>query len=580
MKKVLAIVVALLMTVGMAACSPGATTTASAVPTVAATATPTPAPTVEPTPAPPTVLNVYAATEPESIDPAKIAWSHEFTLVYHAFDGLMRWDATVPGSVPVLGDAKEITWDATKTKATVTLRDDIFWSDGQPVKAQDYEYAWKRHADANLATAYGSTMVEFFKGGLDAYNAVQKGIDDGTALTGDALQAAKDLMQIKATGDKTLTFELANPCPFFDFILAFGTMVPVRKDIIETNGDAWTTTPATYVSNGRYMMSERKPDELITMSKSDKYWDKQSTKVDTINFLLLKDEIAAYAAYQTDQVSFINNIPLGEMETALKSPDYIQGGLLGTYYYDFNVTKAPLDNASVRKALALAIDKNFIVTQVTKQNQIPAYAFVSDGIVDVGGKTFRGNGGDLLERDYTKAVAQAKQLLTDAGYPGGVGLPKIELSYNSNSQGHKNIAEAVANMWQTELGVTVELTPVEGTVFNSYRMQLQHMIARDGWIADWNDATSLLNLFLSTSGNNHTGWKNVTFDGMIADSSTITDPAARSQKLHDAEKLMMDEMPVAPVYYYTNNFMLKPYVKGACFSPLGNQFFWNCTVEK
>jgi oligopeptide transport system substrate-binding protein len=525
----------------------------------------------------PTSLAVWAATEPESIDPAKIAWSHEFTLVYHMFEGLMRWDATVPGSVPVLGQAKEITWDATKTKATVTLRKDIYWSDGQPVTAKDYEYAWKRHADANLATAYGSTMVEFFKGGTDAYNEVQKSIDEGTTID---LKATLDKMAVKATGDKTLEFELSRPCPYFDYILAFGTMVPVREDIITANGDTWTNTPETYITNGRYIMAERKPNELILCQKFDKYWDKKSTKIDAIEFKLLADENVAYAAYQTDQVTFIQSIPLGEMETALQSPDYIQGGLLGTYYYDFNVTKKPLDNAMVRKALALAIDKEFIVTQVTKQNQIPAYAWVPEGIVDVGGKTFREVGGDMLERDYQKAVEQAKQLLKDAGYEGGKGLPKLEISYNSNNVGHKIIAEAVANMWKTELGVEVELVGVDGAVFNSFRMELKHMIARDGWICDWNDATSMLVLCKSDSGNNHTGWADEAFDAKLAEADLAADMETRSQLLHEAEQMIIDAMPTAPVYYYTNNFMLKTYVDGACFSPLGNQFFWNCTINK
>lgn len=321
----------------------------------------------------PTTMAVWAATEPESIDPAKSAWVHEGTLIYHTFEGLMRWDATVPGSVPVLGQAKEIVWDATKTKATVTLRKDIYWSDGKPVLAKDFEYAWKRHADANLATAYGSTMVEFFKGGVEAYNEVQKSIDEGTTID---LKAALDKMAVKATGDKTLEFELARPCPYFDYVLAFATMVPVREDIILANGDTWTNNPETYITNGRYVMAERKPNETIVLKKFNKYWDNESTKMDTIEFKLLADENVAYAAYQTDQVSFIQSIPLGEMETALASEDYIQGGLLGTYYYDFNVTKEPLDNAMVRKALSLAIDREYIVKQVTKQNQIPAYAWV------------------------------------------------------------------------------------------------------------------------------------------------------------------------------------------------------------
>jgi oligopeptide transport system substrate-binding protein len=171
-------------------------------------------------------------------------------------------------------------------------------------------------------------------------------------------------------------------------------------------------------------------------------------------------------------------------------------------------------------------------------------------------------------------------MLTDAGYPGGKGLPKIELSYNSNNVGHKIIAEAVANTWKTELGVEVELVGVEGTVFNSFRQELKHMIARDGWISDWNDATSMLNLLLSTSGNNHTGYSNTAYDDLMKQAANAPDMETRSKLMHDAEAMLMADMPIAPVYYYTNNFLLKPYVSGACFSPLGNQYFWNCTITK
>lgn len=177
-------------------------------------------------------------------------------------------------------------------------------------------------------------------------------------------------------------------------------------------------------------------------------------------------------------------------------------------------------------------------------------------------------------------MEQAKQLLKDAGYEGGKGLPKLEISYNSNNVGHKLIAEAVANMWKTGLGVEVELVGVDGAVFNSFRMELKHMIARDGWICDWNDATSMLVLCKSDSGNNHTGWANAEFDGKLAEADLAADMETRSKILHEAEQMIIDEMPVAPVYYYTNNFMLKPYVDGACFSPLGNQFFWNCVINK
>ncbi len=567
MKKLLAIILAVALIGILAACTQAPAPTATTAPTATPTATAAPAA--------PTEMAVFAATEPESIDPAKSAWVHEATLIAHMFEGLMRWDVTVPGAKPVLGNATDIKWDG--LKATVTLRDGLVWNDGKPLTAKDYEFAWKRHADASLATAYGSTMIAYFKGGMDAYNAVQKAIDDKATYD---LKTIQDGIAIKATDDKTLTFELASPCGYFDYILAFPCMVPVREDTITANGDKWTQTPDTYICNGRYVMSERKPNELIQLKKNDKYWDKDSTKMEIIDFKLLKDEIAAYAAYQTDEICFTNNIPLGEMETALKSPDYISTPLLGLYYYDFNVKKKPLDNAKVRQALALAIDKKYIVTTVTKQNQIPAYGIVPEGIMDAGEKTFREVAGNMLEADYEKAVAQAKQLLADAGYKDGKGLPKIEVSYNSNSQGHKNIAEAITNMWKEKLGINAALNPVEGSVFNSYRMKLEHQVARDGWIMDWADPSNMLDLFKKDSGNNHTGWSNETFEAKMIEAANSTDQAVRMAAFHVAEQTAIADMPVAPIYYYTNNFMLKPYVDGICFSPLGNIYFWNCTLTK
>jgi oligopeptide transport system substrate-binding protein len=584
MKKLIAVILTIAMIATLSACgapapaasSPAAPSQSAAAPSSAAPAESPSASAAAPTG---TKLVSWIATEPESLDPEFIAWVHEFTWVYHMYEGLMRWDADQPGGVPVLGQAKEIKWDDTKTKATVTLRDDIVWSDGQPVKAQDFEYAWKRHIDARNASSYGSTMADFFKGGTDAWNEIAKALEEKKTLTDDQVKAIVDKVPIKAVDDKTLTFELSNPCPFFDYILAFGTMVPVREDIIKANGDKWTQTPATYITNGRYVLADRKPNETINLKKNDKYWDKDTTLVDEIDFPLLKDENAAYQAYQTDQVQFIQAIPLGELETAQKTPDYIQVPNLALYYYSFNVTKKPLDNPKVRQALALAIDKDYIVKSVTKAGQIPAYSIVPEGIVDTGDKTFRENGGNLMEPDYAKAVEQAKALLKEAGYPDGKGMPKIEVSFNSGNVGHKTIAEAVANMWKEKLGVTVELVGVEDNVFNSYRKELKHMIARDGWSCDWNDATSMLNLFRSNDGNNHTGWKNKDYDKLLQDAAAATDPAQRSKLLHDAEKLALTDMAIAPVYSYTLNYMLKPNIEGGCFSALGNMFFWNMKIN-
>lgn len=544
MKKLLAIMLAVVMSLVLASC---AAPVASVAPSAATTA-PTVAPTATPTPV---SLNAYFGSEPGSIDPSINETVDGSVYLYHFYEGLTRYDAA-SGDI-VLGQAASI--DSTDgLNYTVKINPNAKWSDGKAVRAQDFEYSWKRLLDPATGATYGATFVPYFK--------------DGNDITKVA---------IKAVDDSTLTFTLAKPCGYLNTLLNFPNLFPLREDIVKGN-DKWTQDPSTYVTNGRYVLKAWDHDSQIVAEKSPTYYDAATTKVDTINFKLFADDASAYAAYTAGQLDYDTAPPSGEAETYQKLPDYELKPALGTYYLALNCTKKPLDDAKVRMALNLAIDRSYIVKNVTKGGQVPAYAWVPNGIPDAAaGSDFRTVGGNLYESDMTKAIAQAKQLLIDAGYPGGKGLPKIEFTYNTSAS-HQAIAEAVAHDWSTNLGIKVQLKNMEWNAFVEYRNKKEHQVARDGWIGDWVDPSTFMNLQLSTNGTNDAGYNNPAYDAAMAASDTTANVADRYAKLHDAEKLMMADAPIVPIYFYTDENLAKTYLTGQKEFVTGAVLFWNCTV--
>lgn len=504
-------------------------------------------------------------SEPKTLDPALNSAVESGTIILNAFEGLTKFGQ---GDKPVAGVAE--TWDVSPDKLTYTfhLRKDAKWSDGKPVTAKDFEYAWKRGMNPDTAAEYANYF--YYIKNAEAYN-TKKG-------------TANDV-GVKATDDSTLVVTLVNATPYFLQLTAFPTYAPVRQDIVEANKDTWATKPATYISNGPFKMTEWRPKDKIILEKNTNYWNASAVKLDRIEFSMIEEATSRLAAYKSGQLDYIEGPPSQEVPTLLQSKQAVAIPYLGTYFFSINMTpKAAsvdpagakaLSDVRVRKALILAIDRDAMVKNVLKAGQVPAAAFVPPGVPATAG-------GDFSTKKYfdTKGnAAEAKKLLADAGYPGGKGFPAITILYNTGS-GHQDVAQAVQDMWRKNLGINVQLANQEWKVFQVTRTNKEYLIARDGWIGDYLDPMTFLDLFTSTSGNNNPGYKNPSYDAKIAAAKKEKDPTTRDKLMRDAEAILMNDAPIIPLYYYVNVAMIKDYVKGTRKSQLGFVFFENAYVQK
>lgn len=513
-------------------------------------------------------IAVNFASEPNTIDPALNSAVDGAVMINHIFEGLYKWVDDGSGNATLaLGQAKEVTPNADKTVYTVKLRDDIKWSDGKDVVAADFVYAWQRLVDPNTAADY-CYMADII---LNA-NEIMAGEMD------------KSELGVKAIDEKTLEITLHTACPYFEEIMAFPALMPIRSDIIEQYGDQWTFSPETYIGNGQYKMAEWSHNEYIKLVPSETYYDVDKLGPKVIKFALMDDTNAIYAAYRSGSLNFIQEVPVDEIPGLLSSGELKVHPYLGTYYCCFNTSKAPFDDVRVREAFSLVIDRNYIVENVTKTGQKPATAFVPSGISDAPGAKddFRAVGGDYMDvsaEKYQENCERARQLLTEAGYPNGEGFPIVEYLYNT-SDNHRLIGEALQNMWQTELGVTVNLVNQEWNTFLDTRKNGDYSIARNGWIADYNDPMSFLDMWLTGGGNNDAQYSNPDYDALIMQAKSTSDLAERMSLMHQAEDILMGQDVVhAAIYFYTDKYMAQG-IKGMYFTPLGYYFFGYCKPSK
>jgi oligopeptide transport system substrate-binding protein len=448
---------------------------------------------------------------------------------------------------------------------TYTLRDGLKWSDGKPLTARDIVYSWRRLADPATAADY-NYMIAMVKNA----NEIMAGEKDKIELG------------VVAINDTTVEITLTYDCPFFDEITCFPATFPVRRDVIERAGDQWTLSPSTYISNGPYRMKEWVHYSHLTIEKNPNYYE-PVTGPDAIRFALMDDDNALLAGFRSGELDFIQTVPVDEIQGLLDSGDLKVAPYLGTYYVSFNTRKAPFNDARVRKAFTLAIDRNYIATQITRAGQQPASGFVPSGIADAAGagSDFRQTGGgyySVAEGDYQKNAAEAKRLLAAAGYPGGAGFPAAEYIYNTNDA-HRAIAEALQDMWKTALGVTVTLSAQDWAVFIDTRKKGGFQIARDGWIGDYNDPMNFLEMFLTGGGNNNSQYANPAFDALVKQAQSTAVAEERMRLMHQAEDILVGrDMAVGPIYFYTQTYMLNPKITGVYYTPLGFFFFKNAQV--
>ena len=506
-------------------------------------------------------LAVQIGPDPETVDPALSSASDSGNMILHAFECLL----TV-GQDGNLQPGQAETWETSEDGLTWTfhLRDGLKWSDGSALTANDFVYSWKRVCDPTVAAPYAETVL-----------GMVKGYDEAIAGNTDALA-------VTATDDKTLVVELNAPCSFFGSLAAFATLSPVQQATIEANGDAWATAPETYVSNGPFNITEWVPGSHIIFSKNANYWNADAIKLGSIKFVLMEDSNAAYSAYQTGEVLLIKDVPTEEIPSLKDNGEFHVEPIIGTYYLSLNTEREPFNNPDVRKALSLAIDREYVAGTLMQGTYSAASNFMGPGWIDTDGKEFmaNANGGEVYidTTNHAANLEQAKQLLADAGYPNGEGFPAI--SYTTNDAGyHKVVAEYLQQAY-AELGIDLQVNVVEWSSFTPMRRNGEYDIARNGWVGDYTDASNMLDLLYSTNGNNDGKYNNADYDAAMELSRTTTDAAERSQALHTAEDILMEEAACIPVAYYNDFWLQSPKITGIWHSATGYWYMMYADVTE
>lgn len=530
------------------------------------------------------VLDLCIASEPETIDPTMGSSVDSAIYANHQFENLMRYaindthpanDPTVYNTDVVYGQAASVEVSEDQTVYTFTLRDDIFWSDGKPVVAGDFVYSWRRLVNPNTAADYGYFL-------------------DNIVLNAAAIQAGEmdpSELGIVALDDKTLQVTLEAPCAYFLSMCAFPTLMPLREDIVEGN-PKWTD-PDQIVVNGAYKVVEWKHDSYIRMEKNEKYYDYANLGPDALVWHLSDSETAILASYQTGEYEFIDSFPTSMIESLTASGDCFTNPYIGTYYLYINCEKIP--DWRVRAAMVLAIDRDNIVQKVTMGGQVPATGLVASGILDSKNQDFAYGSSELgaiyawLSEQYPDADlttyagrCDLAEELYEAAVADGSWDPDTTVEYNFNtSETHKAIAEAVGYDWESVLGMKISLANQEWATYTNGLGEHTFGVARLGWIADYNDAMTYLELMITGSSYNYGLYSNPDFDAALVKAKGLLAGEERDALMYDAEEMLFGEggFPVAPIYYYTQLYCKSDAIDNVGFTSLGYFFFQYATQK-
>ena len=510
------------------------------------------------------ILTIQLGPDVESIDPALNSAVDGANYILFAFDNLLKMDKDGK-VVPGLAEKYEVSDD--QLTWTFHLRDGLKWSDGSALTAEDFVYSWQRLVDPNVAAPYAQTVLGMVEGYDDSIG--RPDADGNTTVDPDPTK-----LKVEAPDEKTLIVHMAKPTPYFDKLAAFVSLSPVKKDVVEANPDGWSIDPKTYISTGPFKLTGWEPGSYLMFEKNENYWDADSIKLDGIKCLLMQDQNATFSAYESGDALMIKDVPTQEITTLKERTDFHIDPILGTYYLDLNTTLDEFKDPKVREALSLALDRKYISETITSGTYTPASGFVSEGVTDWNGTAWQDNITDksayINIDDHAGNLAKAKELLKEAGYENGVGLPEMVYSTNDASY-HKKIAEYLQQAWG-ELGLKVQVNIVEWKSFTPQRRSGNYQIARDGWVMDYNDPSNILELALTGNGNNNAKYSNPEFDALMSKAATEKDPQTRFGYLHQAEDFIMKDTAMVPLLYYNDFYLQSDKITGSWHSPDG---FWH-----
>lgn len=494
----------------------------------------------------PDTLQVGNGAEVQDLDPHLVSGVTEHRVLSALFEGLADVDPTTLEAVP----GAAASWEVSPDKLTYTfhLRADGRWSNGEPVTAYDFAYAWRRMLSPKLGAEY-AYMLHCLKNAR-AYN----------------LGELADFRQVgvRVVDELTLEARLEHPTPYFLRMQTHFAWFPVHRATIEAHGamdergTAWTRA-GSHAGNGAFTLVKWVPNEVIRVEKNPHYWNADAVRLPAIAFYPIDNLQTEERKFRSGALDLTADVPLHRIDVyRTERPEVFNlHPYCGVYFYRFNVTRPPFDDARVRRAFAMAIDRDQLAKHVLHDSVLPAGAYVPPDTAGYNAST---------EVPYDPEAARA--LLAEAGFPDGAGLPAIEILYNT-AESHRTIAEAVQRMWKEHLNAQVTLLNQDWKVYLSSMNNLDYAVARSAWIADVEDPVNFLECFLTGGGNNRTGWSSPEFDQLVRAAYQERDNAARYAKLEEAEALLLQEAPIAPIYFYTWRFLKSPRVGGLVPNRLG-----------
>ena len=494
-------------------------------------------------------LVIVNGAEPESLDPAIIVGLSEMRIVSALFEGLTRLNPKTVAPEPSLANHWDISPDG--LVYTFHIRTNAVWSTGEPITADDFVYSWRRALDPDTASRYAGQLY-YIKNGED-FNSGK--IKD------------PNLVGVHALDAHTLRVELNHPTAFFLDLCAFQTLAIVPRKTIEKYGDRWLMARPLPCS-GAYELVDWRLNDKVRVKKNPRYWDAANTQLEVVDFLPVGLPNTALSLYETGAADVIwdkDLLPTEQFDAIKRRPDSHTFAYLGTYFFRFNVTRKPFNDVRVRRALAIAIDRDRLTHRVTKAGELPTDHLTPDGTANYHPPHGLGYDPEL-----------ARKLLAEAGYPGGKNFPRFQYMFNGAAGGaakiHETIAVELQQMWRENLGIEMDLQQVEVKVLYADQAQLDYDVSRSSWIGDYNDANTFLGMFQSTDGNNETGWTNVAYDGLIREANLQTDKYKREELFQEAETILVrDEVPIVPLYFYSGFNLFDPEKVGGIYPNILDQ---------
>lgn len=481
-------------------------------------------------------------SEPKSLDPHLVTGQPEGRLVSSLFERLVKWDPRTLEVKPGLAERWLVSDDA--TRYTFTLREAV-WSDGVPITAGTVRDSWRRLLDPATAAEYSYQL--FMVRGAEAF------------ATGTSTDF--EFVGITAPDDRTLVVELSSPTPYFLHLCGFYPLAPVPLHVIARHGSPGWTKPAAIVSSGPYRVAWRRLRDRVRLVKNERYHDADKVRLRSIDAFAIDSATTALAVYETAAVDWTPSLPpfAARELAAMGAADLVRSPELTIGFYRLNTTRPPLDDARVRRALSMAMPRERIVRAVFGPGERASRSFVPAGLSAATGY----EPAETADED----VPLARELLAAAGFPGGRGFPKITISFNAD-EGHQMVAELVQAAWRDGLGIDVGLEAMEWGSFLDAQSRLDYWVGRAGWVADYVDPNTFLDMFTSNNANNQTGFSSREYDDLVASAAGTADRAERNRLFHEAETILMRELPVIPMFTRSSRNLVAPWVRDFATNPL------------